>query len=933
MSGRSLNPWERTNQAPIRTTRVSQTVETEVTFAAAPGAYLRYAYARSSDSVANQIEGQDYLIFQHNDQRLVFVVCDGVGSSFCGNLAARILGERLLEWMWTLDITYIDGAGALVEAATGFLRRLQADGQREVESYEIPDHFPPLIRQALEQQRGYGSEAVFVAARIDHAGPYTPDGALTLCWMGDTELHVLDEDGHEMEIGAEWTSKNRWSTTQGVKGKFSAAMSKLKGVGRLLAFTDGLSDQSDNLAHASDADIERAIYAGGRSATSDDVAFIDVVLRTPRYEGYNGEPDPGADRPSLEQIWNPTNSDSYELRWGWSGGIGAHFIVQESGDPAFYHARTYEVSSKEGSWRPPTPSPGHYYYRVRAVKRFGGISPWSELRWTQVAYPPPSAPEIESLTPIATGVTAEWSDVGEMLEYVLEEAATPDFSDARPVYRGRNTSWSAAEEYSPGTYYYRVQAHSDGGPSAWSASKSIDITIPPPPTPHLGDVFLGGTHGDYTLRWTDVQRAERYELEERNTETDELEIITLDDTTHTIRGKGVGEYAYRVRACHAYGCSEWSNEQIIEIAPLPPDQAPQLTAEGPDAQRRITLTWTSVPDANRYLVAISEESGFRYAREYDESGTSLVLPRREPGELFFRVCAVNTGGEGPWSAIAHVMIVPRAPDWIEVGRQADIGKVEISWGEVGEQVAYRVEMVPPKSDDSTKGRLVYEGQDTHCLAAVPDDVEEVAYRVRAEVSACHSPWQVSEVIRVQPALPAPQMDTPQVNDCGEMLLAWSAVAGADRYVLERSLDRNFMGAGRADCENPRAIYKPPEGGKYWFRVQACRGQRCSEFSRPVSISVQGPAAPKLWTTASKKANTAYEVTWSGVPGCRAYELQESPGEGFGRDTTRSFTIAHPEQKVQIPGHSKGRYYYRLRAVDRNGQPSVWSDPIIVDVID
>jgi hypothetical protein len=933
MSGQSLNPWERTHQAPIRTTRVSQTTETEVTFMAAPGVNLRYAYARSGDSVANQIEGQDYLIFQHNDQRLVFVVCDGVGSSFCGHLAARILGERLLEWLWTLDIAYIEGSGALTEAATSFLRRLQVEGQREVDGYEVPVHFPPLIRQALEQQRGYGSEAIFAAARIDHPGPYVPDGALTLCWMGDTQLHTLDEDGNEMNIGAEWTSKNRWSTTQGVKGKLSAVMSKLKGVGRLLAFSDGLSTHADDLANYSDDDIERAIYAGGRAATSDDVAFMDVVIRTPRYEGYEGDPDPGAERPSLEQIWNPTNGDSYELRWGWPGGGGAHFIVQEAGDPAFYHARTYEVSSKESSWRPPTPQPGRYYYRVRAVRRFGGISPWSELRWTQVAYPPPSVPKIESIAPAATGVAVEWSDVGEMLDYVLEEATTPDFSDARPVYRGHSTSWSAAEEYSPGTYYYRVQACSDGGPSAWSQPESIAITVPPPPTPHLGDIFFGGMHGDYTLRWTDVQRAERYELEERDAETGETQIVTLKDTTHTVRGKAVGEYAYRVRVCHAYGCSEWSNERIAEIAPLPPGQAPQITVEGPDPQRRVTLAWTPVPEADHYLVAISEEDSFRYAREYEETGTSLVLPRREPGELFCRACAVNAGGEGPWSTVAHIQIAPRAPDWIEARWQANAQQAEISWGEVGEQVTYRVERVPPGSDDSAKGELAYEGTETHCLAAISDDMEQVVYRVRAEVSSCYSSWQYSEAIRVQPALAVPQMAAPQVNEYGELLLEWDAISEADRYVIERALDRNFVGAGRADCENPHAIFKPPAGGKYWFRVQACRGQRCGEFSRSVSISVSGPAAPKLWTTASKKAHTAYELTWSGVPGCRSYELQESTEEGFGRDATRSFTIAHPEQKILIPGHSMGQYYYRLRAIDRNDHPSVWSRPIIVDVMD
>jgi hypothetical protein len=279
------------------------------------------------------------------------------------------------------------------------------------------------------------------------------------------------------------------------------------------------------------------------------------------------------------------------------------------------------------------------------------------------------------------------------------------------------------------------------------------------------------------------------------------------------------------------------------------------------------------------------------------------------------------------------MIAPRAPDWVEARRQEETRQVHISWGQVGEDVTYRVEMVPPESDDLTRGDPVYEGSDTHCRASVPEKVEEAVYRVRAEVSACHSTWQYSDVILVQPMPPAPVMEQPQVNEIGEMLLQWSAVSGADRYVLERSLDRSFSSPGRADCEKPSAIFKPPSGGKYWFRVQACRGPRCGEFSKPVSVSVPGPAAPKMWPTGAKKANEAYEVSWSGVPGCRGYELQESTDQNFSRDATTSFSTEHPEQKHLIPGHSKGRYYYRVRAVDSSDRTSVWSAAIFVDVID
>src|SRR5688572_21522049 len=311
----------RSEVVPIRTQRVPQTIETPVSFVSAPGAYVRYAYSRSSDSMNSQIEGQDYLCFKHNDQRLVFAVCDGVGSSFCGNLAARILGDNLLDWLWSLDVAYLGGASALNEAAMSYLNRIQKQAQLEVNEYQIPTEISGLIRQALEAQRTYGSEAIFAACRIDHPSAMMPEGLVSVMWMGDTQIHVLDEDGRSFDIGGEWSNGNPWSTVQGTKGRMSTWMHDLEDVGRVLAFTDGLNAHAAELFDFGDSKLDREIHAGAKLPTSDDVAFVDVVVRSPQYEGHPDPelPDPNAEMPRLDQIWNPTGSGIYELRWNWSG--------------------------------------------------------------------------------------------------------------------------------------------------------------------------------------------------------------------------------------------------------------------------------------------------------------------------------------------------------------------------------------------------------------------------------------------------------------------------------------------------------------------------------------------------------------------------------------------------------------------------------------
>src|SRR5690349_24469105 len=57
-------------------------------------------YNRSIDSIQANTIGQDYVVFRYGPTDLTFAVCDGVGQSFMGDLAARLLGDALVDWLW-----------------------------------------------------------------------------------------------------------------------------------------------------------------------------------------------------------------------------------------------------------------------------------------------------------------------------------------------------------------------------------------------------------------------------------------------------------------------------------------------------------------------------------------------------------------------------------------------------------------------------------------------------------------------------------------------------------------------------------------------------------------------------------------------------------------------------------------------------------------
>src|SRR3954469_7654453 len=64
------------------------------------GLTWRYAYARSADCRRAGQVGQDFLTIRCDGRAVAFAVCDGVGQSFFGEIAAGLLGSALLDWLW-----------------------------------------------------------------------------------------------------------------------------------------------------------------------------------------------------------------------------------------------------------------------------------------------------------------------------------------------------------------------------------------------------------------------------------------------------------------------------------------------------------------------------------------------------------------------------------------------------------------------------------------------------------------------------------------------------------------------------------------------------------------------------------------------------------------------------------------------------------------
>jgi hypothetical protein len=254
--------------------RLSQGGETPLNNLPTPFGAIRYLYSRSADSVAQETSGQDYLAFRYDDQRVTFALCDGVSQSFMGEIAARFLGDRLVDWLWKYEGPSDPVAFGL--AVQMFLNHLQPEADTLISQHSLPDDLPPLTREALEAQRAYGSEAMFVAGRTDLS---PGQDRVLLCWLGDSILKPLDTGGQAVDIGPAGTTAERWSSTKGIKGRVHAWRGNTRQVTRLVAHSDGIDTETVMGALGTHGLLQQAVDRLKKHPPTDDVSLLDVNLQ------------------------------------------------------------------------------------------------------------------------------------------------------------------------------------------------------------------------------------------------------------------------------------------------------------------------------------------------------------------------------------------------------------------------------------------------------------------------------------------------------------------------------------------------------------------------------------------------------------------------------------------------------------------------------
>jgi hypothetical protein len=483
-----------------------------------PPGLLRFMFDRSRDSHENAEPSQDFLAFRYGAGRLGFVICDGVGGSFLGNLAARLLGEHLVEWLWNTDLSASDRV--FEHDLSAFLKELVVPASELIARYRLGDSLSPIVRDVLEEQRAHGSEAMFACGRIDWPSEgYS--GQIRLALLGDAQLRILRAAGDRLVITG--SQSERWSTHTGLRGRIQTWLAKPNEVRRVMGYSDGFLSVAEDAELLSDEELERRLLQLANRPDSDDLSLIDVAISPEFLPNTRGIGSSSVSLPPLQS--NNPKSSPPDLAWPPP--------KSKLAPPQLVKAQRGARGSMSLEWEPVHGAHGYSIQLACVPEGFDSPLEYA-LEDTCFTMPPATAKTwYVRLRSRSDKERSPWSAV-QALEGLLGEPA-----GLAPIGRSTFTGMRAA----PTEREPEISPRSLPTPKFVSDSREVVI----------------GT--EIVLTWTVIQEADNYVLEtaflhERGAETRGEEMVPVSRVV--VRAPGPGVYVFRVRARSGGAMSAWS---------------------------------------------------------------------------------------------------------------------------------------------------------------------------------------------------------------------------------------------------------------------------------------------------------------------------------------------------------------------------------------
>ena len=441
--------------------------------------------------------------------------------------------------------------------------------------------------------------------------------------------------------------------------------------------------------------------------------------------------------------------------------------------------------------------------------------------------------------------------------------------------------------------------------------------------------------GRPTLKWKAVSGAAKYEVyRARSKDGDYIKYATVTGTSYTNTRyiENGNTYYYKVRALDANGTAgAWSS--IVSVTYKQTLPAPTVTG-GNDSQGRPTLKWKAVSGAAKYEVYRARSKDGDYIKYSTVTGTSYTNTSyiENGNTYYYKVRALDANGTaGAWSSVVSVTYKQTLPAPTVTGGNDSQGRPTLKWNAVSGAAKYEVYRARSKDGDYIKYSTVTGTSYTN--TSYIENGNTYYYKVRALKSdGTAGAWSSVVSVTYKQTLPAPTV-TGGNDTQGRPTLTWKAVTGAAKYEVyrARSLNGDYIKYSTVTGTSYTNTSYIENGNTYYYKVRALKSDgTAGAWSSIVSVTYRAASTGTLsapTVTGGNDAQGRPTLKWKAVTGAAKYEIYRSYSRdgSYSKYSTQTST-AYTNSSYLTSGTT---YYYKVRALDANGNAGPYSAAVSV----
>ena len=260
---------------------------------------FRFLSYRKSEDAALNLRSEDYIVSELTPEKAIFGLCDGVGSSFYGNIGSQILGEILLGWLEKVPLpnnlslekpqVVNSWLGTLAAELTSELNGKVPFATSVIQKKEITSQ-DELVRLAeITQRDDFGTQSNFACGIVWPRSRVLPKGLALLFWLGNARVRLFS-DSRDLSSMLGWGKdpnqlKEVWSSKDGVVGKVYSHVTDLSTVTHIIAYSDGLENAEEQIRPNLDGSQLEALVQKSQSIKDDDATFLEISTRREEIAG------------------------------------------------------------------------------------------------------------------------------------------------------------------------------------------------------------------------------------------------------------------------------------------------------------------------------------------------------------------------------------------------------------------------------------------------------------------------------------------------------------------------------------------------------------------------------------------------------------------------------------------------------------------------